>query len=60
MIEAPDKNFSADELPTCSPDHSIHEIQEAVLNLHNIAKKLRAQRFECGALRLDQVRKTRL
>ncbi|XP_051733112.1 DIS3-like exonuclease 2 isoform X2 [Ctenopharyngodon idella] len=56
MIEAPDKHFSAEELPSCSPDHSIQEIQEAVLNLHNIAKQLRAQRFECGALRLDQLK----
>ncbi|KAK7162556.1 hypothetical protein R3I93_006780 [Phoxinus phoxinus] len=56
MIEAPNKHFSAEEVPTCSPDHSIHEIQEAVLNLHNIAKQLRAQRFESGALRLDQLK----
>ncbi|KAG1937810.1 DIS3-like exonuclease 2 [Pimephales promelas] len=56
MIEAPDKHFSAEELPTCSPDHSIHDIQEAVFNLHNIAKQLRTQRFESGALRLDQLK----
>lgn len=58
MIEAPDKSFSAEELPPCSPNHSIQEIQEAVISLHNIAKKLRDQRFEGGALRLDQVRQT--
>ncbi|XP_067310498.1 DIS3-like exonuclease 2 isoform X1 [Pseudorasbora parva] len=56
MIENPDKHFSAEELPAYCPDHSIHEIQEAVFNLHNIAKQLRAQRFECGALRLDQLK----
>lgn len=56
MIEAPDKSFSADQLPPCSPNHSIQEIQEAVLNLHNIAKQLRSQRFEGGALRLDQLK----
>ncbi|XP_050978429.1 DIS3-like exonuclease 2 isoform X2 [Labeo rohita] len=54
MIEAPDKHFSAEELPPYSPDHSIHEIQEAILNLNNIAKQLRAQRFEGGALQLNQ------
>ncbi|KAL1280059.1 hypothetical protein QQF64_014659 [Cirrhinus molitorella] len=56
MIEAPDKHFSAEELPPCSPDHSIHEIQEAILNLNNIAKQLRAQRFEGGALQLTQLK----
>ncbi|XP_058611115.1 DIS3-like exonuclease 2 isoform X1 [Onychostoma macrolepis] len=56
MIEAPDKHFSAEELPPCSPSHSIHEIQEAILNLHNIAKQLRAQRFEGGALQLNQMK----
>lgn len=56
MIEAPEKHFSTEELPACSPNHSIIEIQEAVLNLHNIAKQLRAQRFEGGALRLDQLK----
>uniref|UniRef100_A0A673MPB5 RNB domain-containing protein n=1 Tax=Sinocyclocheilus rhinocerous TaxID=307959 RepID=A0A673MPB5_9TELE len=60
MIEAPDKHFSAEELPPCSPNHRIHEIQEAILDLHNIAKQLRAQRFEGGALQLNQVRQTRL
>lgn len=59
MIESPDKSFSAEELPPCSPSHSIQKIQEAVINLHNIAKQLRAQRFEGGALRLDQVRQTK-
>ncbi|XP_043072592.1 DIS3-like exonuclease 2 isoform X2 [Puntigrus tetrazona] len=56
MIDAPEKHFSAEELPPCSPNHSIHEIQEAILNLHNIAKQLRAQRFEGGALHLKQLK----
>ncbi|XP_052403829.1 DIS3-like exonuclease 2 isoform X2 [Carassius gibelio] len=56
MIEAPDKHFSVEELPPCSPNHKIHEIQEAILNLHNIAKQLRAQRFEGGALQLNQLK----
>lgn len=55
MIEAPDKMFSAEELPPVDPTHPIDEIHQAVLNLHSIAKNLRAQRFSGGALRLDQV-----
>lgn len=55
MIEAPEKMFSAGELPPVDPDHPIDEIHQAVLHLHAIAKNLRAQRFTGGALRLDQV-----
>lgn len=55
MIEAPDKLFSAEELPPVAPKYTIDEIHQAVLNLHSLAKELRAQRFEGGALRLDQV-----
>lgn len=55
MIEAPEKMFSAEELPPVDPVHPIDEIHQAVLNLHSIAKNLRAQRFSGGALRLDQV-----
>ncbi|XP_074506588.1 DIS3-like exonuclease 2 isoform X2 [Sebastes fasciatus] len=56
MIEAPDKMFSAEELPPADPEHPIDEIHRAVLNLHSIAKNLRAQRFSGGALRLDQLK----
>ncbi|XP_062337239.1 DIS3-like exonuclease 2 [Osmerus eperlanus] len=56
MIEAPDKLFAPDELPPVAPDHPVDEIHQAVLNLHAIAKRLRAQRFEGGALRLDQLK----
>ncbi|XP_013858259.1 DIS3-like exonuclease 2 [Austrofundulus limnaeus] len=56
MIEAPEKLFSADELPPMDPGHPIDEIHQAVLNLHSIAKNLRAQRFSGGALRLDQLK----
>uniref|UniRef100_A0A8C4S021 RNB domain-containing protein n=1 Tax=Erpetoichthys calabaricus TaxID=27687 RepID=A0A8C4S021_ERPCA len=54
LIDNPDKMFPAEEMPPCSPEHSIDEIKCAVVNLHAIAKQLRAQRFEGGALRLDQ------
>ncbi|KAJ8393169.1 hypothetical protein AAFF_G00068520 [Aldrovandia affinis] len=56
MIEAPEKLFSAAELPPCSPQHPIDQIHQAVLNLHSIATHLRAQRFQSGALRLDQMK----
>uniref|UniRef100_H3CR27 DIS3-like exonuclease 2 n=1 Tax=Tetraodon nigroviridis TaxID=99883 RepID=H3CR27_TETNG len=58
MIEAPEKMFSAGELPPVDPDHPIDQIHQAVLNLHAIAKNLRAQRFTGGALRLDQLKLT--
>ncbi|XP_076018288.1 DIS3-like exonuclease 2 [Genypterus blacodes] len=56
MIDAPEKMFSAEELPPVDPEHPIDEIHQAVLNLHSIAKHLRAQRFTGGALRLDQLK----
>uniref|UniRef100_A0A803XP64 DIS3 like 3'-5' exoribonuclease 2 n=1 Tax=Meleagris gallopavo TaxID=9103 RepID=A0A803XP64_MELGA len=56
MIENPGKVFSPEELPPISPQHSVAEIQQAVLNLHRIAQHLRKQRFIDGALRLDQLK----
>ncbi|XP_020795191.2 DIS3-like exonuclease 2 isoform X1 [Boleophthalmus pectinirostris] len=56
MIEAPEKLFTAEELPPFDPEHPIDEIHQAVLHLHSIAKNLRTQRFSGGALRLDQLK----
>ncbi|XP_077343772.1 DIS3-like exonuclease 2 isoform X1 [Lithobates pipiens] len=56
MIEDPNKLISTEELPPISPWHTIDEIHNAVLNLHHIAQNLRKQRFEEGALRLDQLK----
>uniref|UniRef100_A0A8D0H848 DIS3-like exonuclease 2 n=1 Tax=Sphenodon punctatus TaxID=8508 RepID=A0A8D0H848_SPHPU len=56
MIENPAKVFCPEELPPVSPQHSLAEIQQAILNLHQIAKSLRKQRFIDGALRLDQLK----
>lgn len=56
LIENPEKVFTVAELPPVSPQHSVHEIHQAVLSLHHIAKQLRRQRFEDGALRLDQLK----
>lgn len=55
MIENPTERIPEEELPPISPEHSSEEVQQAVLNLHSIAKQLRQQRFVDGALRLDQV-----
>uniref|UniRef100_A0A670K550 DIS3-like exonuclease 2 n=1 Tax=Podarcis muralis TaxID=64176 RepID=A0A670K550_PODMU len=56
MIENPEKAFVAEEIPAISPRHSVDEVRQAVLNLHQIAKQLREQRFMDGALRLDQLK----
>jgi hypothetical protein len=55
MIENPTEKIPEEELPPISPEHSVEEVHQAVLNLHSIAKQLRRQRFVDGALRLDQV-----
>ncbi|XP_039569717.1 DIS3-like exonuclease 2 isoform X2 [Passer montanus] len=56
MIDSPGKVLSPEELPPVSPQHSIAEIQGAVLNLHRVAQRLRKQRFTEGALHLDQMK----
>ncbi|XP_021053746.1 DIS3-like exonuclease 2 isoform X1 [Mus pahari] len=56
MIENPTEKIPEEELPPISPEHSIEEVHQAVLNLHSIAKQLRCQRFVDGALRLDQLK----
>ncbi|XP_072264414.1 DIS3-like exonuclease 2 isoform X2 [Pyxicephalus adspersus] len=56
MIENPNKLLNPEQLPPVSPEHTIDEIQNAVLNLHHIAQNLRKHRFEEGALRLDQLK----
>uniref|UniRef100_A0A674HLH4 DIS3-like exonuclease 2 n=1 Tax=Taeniopygia guttata TaxID=59729 RepID=A0A674HLH4_TAEGU len=56
MIDSPGKVLSPEELPPVSPEHSIAEIQEAVLSLHRVAQRLRKQRFTEGALHLDQMK----
>lgn len=56
MIENPTEKIPEEELPPISPEHSVEEVHQAVLNLHSIAKQLRRQRFVDGALRLDQLK----
>lgn len=54
FIEHPDKEFAVNELPEIFDDISVATIKEKVLHLNNIALKLRGQRVQNGALRLDQ------
>ncbi|XP_053454129.1 DIS3-like exonuclease 2 isoform X3 [Nycticebus coucang] len=56
MIESPTERIPEKELPRISPEHSSEEVHQAILNLHEIAKQLRQQRFVDGALRLDQLK----
>ncbi|KAK9401481.1 DIS3-like exonuclease 2 [Crotalus adamanteus] len=56
MIEDPGRVFGAEELPPVSPRHTVAEVHQAVLSLHEIARQLRQQRFTDGALRLDQMK----
>ncbi|XP_075058458.1 DIS3-like exonuclease 2 [Mixophyes fleayi] len=56
MIENPDELLCAEEFPSIASQHTIDEIQQATINLHLIAQNLRKQRFEEGALRLDQLK----
>lgn len=54
MIEHPDKEFKASELPAVVNEKSIAQIKESVLNLNMVARILKKLRLELGSLRLDQ------
>ena len=56
FIGEPEREWTEDELPPISDGYSISQIRDTVLNLQKIAKNLRKNRFEGGALRLDQVK----
>uniref|UniRef100_A0A8C5BZA2 DIS3-like exonuclease 2 n=1 Tax=Gadus morhua TaxID=8049 RepID=A0A8C5BZA2_GADMO len=56
MIDGPDRLFSPGELPSMDPRHPLDEVHQAVLRLHALAQQLRQQRFDGGALRLDQLK----
>ncbi|XP_068165928.1 DIS3-like exonuclease 2 [Antennarius striatus] len=56
LIEAPEGTVLVGGLPPVDLDHPVERVHQAVLHLHAIAQKLRAQRFSNGALRLDQVK----
>lgn len=55
MIQNPKKKWEEGELPPISQGANVEDISSKVLLLHKIAGHLRRNRFENGALRLDQV-----
>ncbi|KAL4608149.1 DIS3-like exonuclease 2 isoform X1 [Arapaima gigas] len=56
MIDSPDTLVDPAGLPPCAPEHPVDEIHRAVVDLHRLAQRLRTQRFQGGALRLDQLK----
>ena len=56
MIDHPDKDFKASELPAICNDKTIDQIKESVINLNALARVLKQQRLETGSLRLDQMK----
>ena len=56
MIEKPNRKWNENELPPISDGTSVEEISAQVNQLHKFAVRLRRNRFENGALRLDQVK----
>ena len=56
MIEKPNRQWNPNELPPISDGASVEAISAQVNQLHKFAVRLRRNRFENGALRLDQVK----
>lgn len=56
MIDKPNRKWNPNELPPISDGTSVEEISAQVNQLHKFAVRLRRNRFENGALRLDQVK----
>uniref|UniRef100_A0A8R1Z4K2 DIS3-like exonuclease 2 n=1 Tax=Pristionchus pacificus TaxID=54126 RepID=A0A8R1Z4K2_PRIPA len=54
MIEQPDKDFTADELPKITNGRLPADVKSKVLSLHEVATHLRKRREANGSLRLDQ------
>ncbi|EYC11246.1 hypothetical protein Y032_0051g2097 [Ancylostoma ceylanicum] len=54
FIENPDKEFSEAEVSEISDGTTVYQIKEKVLQLHSVAKALRAKRSQSGSLQLDQ------
>ncbi|KAJ9117499.1 hypothetical protein QFC22_004349 [Naganishia vaughanmartiniae] len=44
------------DVKTVSEPHQVSEVEKDILLLHTLAKKLRARRFENGALKIDNVK----
>ena len=56
MIEKPNRPWNPSELPPISDGATVEQISAQVNQLHKFALRLRRNRFENGALRLDQVK----
>ncbi|CAG5131109.1 unnamed protein product, partial [Candidula unifasciata] len=56
FIEQPDKVWTRTELPSITNSFDVEDVKSRVLLLNKIAVNLRKQRFDNGALRLDQVK----
>ncbi|KAK6965281.1 DIS3-like exonuclease 2 [Biomphalaria glabrata] len=56
FIDHPNKVWTQDELPPITNGFSVLDVCKRVLQLNKIALSLRKQRFDNGALRLDQVK----
>ncbi|GLH06313.1 Uncharacterized protein GBIM_11798 [Gryllus bimaculatus] len=56
MLDNPENEWDPNEFPTIGNGFSLSDICKTVNNLQTIAKKLRNQRFEDGALRIDQTK----
>ena len=56
MIEKPNRQWKPSELPPISDGATVEQISAQVNQLHKFALRLRRNRFENGALRLDQVK----
>ena len=56
MIDKPNRQWNLNELPTIFDGATVEEISTQVKQLHKFAMRLRRNRFENGALRLDQVK----
>ncbi|BFZ23671.1 hypothetical protein BsWGS_26710 [Bradybaena similaris] len=56
FIEQPDKVWTRAELPPITNSFDVQDVMSRVLLLNKIAVNLRKQRFDNGALRLDQVK----
>lgn len=56
MIDKPNRQWNLNDLPPISDGATVEQISIQVNQLHKFAVRLRRNRFENGALRLDQVK----
>ncbi|XP_034236613.1 DIS3-like exonuclease 2 [Thrips palmi] len=54
MIDEPDHNWTEGELPQIFGGWTVEDLKEVVLSLQSLAAIMRQERFDSGALRVDQ------